>query len=572
MPRYRLGGKSMLADIARMRPYIMSGMIGGSIEFRYKLAEPTIVGATSANLNIVYPSALAYQTYIIVDPFTVECECRLIKSISGTTYGFAALTYAHAATDLVFFMEIPWLPLLWFGGKPDAGVTDNITAIDRGLVQASGAGGGAAKLIVTPGIFDTSGKVTVPVGVELGGLTPIGITGEVSKCCIRAKAGFPGSTPLIQLGTTGSYQSGLRLSGLLIDCAQRASIGVYTEVASEHSKVDNSWIIDATSKGLFFDSSPTGRYASNNFIENLTVTFPNAAGTEIGIHIIGGASPTGNFSHQRGGSNITINASTAINAGILLENYAGGMFDRVHGEDCADVIRLGSPTTSCRSVTLANVYGVNCTDVIEIADNGDSDNIVITSAFRSGGTNIINDLLSGVALTDARTSVYQIGNTHQYIGSRSYTHTIKRTFNHNLTDNVATSVFRITTTDESGNNDSGAYSVFVKAIITQPQGSGTGAPVASKAYMGTFCRSMVAAGTGVNSAVTDIAISASAATASATRDIGTVTMSVVEVNEYNIDVQFTVDSTGSGPVNPEISCEVEVVWVNFLTAPTIGYV
>jgi len=83
---------------------------------------------------------------------------------------------------------------------------------------------------------------------------------------------------------------------------------------------------------------------------------------------------------------------------------------------------------------------------------------------------------------------------------------------------------------------------------------------------------MVAAGTGVNSAVTDITISASAATAPATRDIGTVTMSVVEVDEYNIDVQFTVDSTGSGAVNPEISCEVEVVWVNFLTAPKIAYV
>src|SRR4030065_110061 len=78
------------------------------------------------------------------------------------------------------------------------------------------------------------------------------------------------------------------------------------------------------------------------------------------------------------------------------------------------------------------------------------------SACRIGSTNIINALLSGVALTDARISVYQIGNTHQYIGSRSYTHTIKRTFNHNLPANVATSVFRIPTTDESGNTDSGA--------------------------------------------------------------------------------------------------------------------
>ena len=107
MPRYRLGGKSMLADIARMRPYIMSGMIGGSIEFRYKLAAATIVGATSATLNIPYPVASGYQTWMVVDPMTVECEVRRITAVSGSTYSFAALAYAHAASDLVFFIENP---------------------------------------------------------------------------------------------------------------------------------------------------------------------------------------------------------------------------------------------------------------------------------------------------------------------------------------------------------------------------------------------------------------------------------------------------------------------------------
>ena len=565
-----LGRQNIQKDASDLRVLMnLTGGSTGSFEFRYRLSAATIVGATSATLNIPYPVATGYQTWMVVDPMTVECEVRRITAVSGSTYSFAALAYAHAASDLVFFIENPWLPLIWFGGKPDAGVTDNVTAIDRGLVQASGAGGGAAKLIVTPGIFDTSGKVTVPVGVELGGLTPIGTTGEISKCCIRAKSGFPGSTPLIQLGTTGSYQNGLRLSGLLIDCAQRASIGVYTEVAAEHSKVGNCWIIDATSKGLFFDSSPTGRYASNNFIEKLTVTFPNAAGTEIGVHIIGGASPSGNFSNQHGGSNITINASTAINAGILLENYAGGMWDRVHCEWCTDGIRVNSG----RSITLSNIYGVNTTDVIDIANEPAIDAINIISAFRSGGTNIINDHLNNKAITTTRVASYQIGEIYQGGILHNPPWVIRQAFMKNIADTeppVPELVFTITTTDETGSNDSGAYACFVKAVITQPQASGTGTPVASKAFMATFTRAMGASGFGSNSAVSEIVETASAANLPATRDIGAVTMTVAEIDEYNVGVYFTCDMTGTSATNYEIMGEVELIWTNFMTSPTIA--
>src|SRR4030067_358739 len=129
-----LGSQNTQKDPSALRVLMnLTGGSTGSFEFRYRLSAATIVGATSATLNIHYPVATGYQTWMVVDPMTVECEVRRITAVSGSTYSFAALAYAHAASDLVFFIENPWMPLIWFGGKPDAGGTDNVTAIGRGL-------------------------------------------------------------------------------------------------------------------------------------------------------------------------------------------------------------------------------------------------------------------------------------------------------------------------------------------------------------------------------------------------------------------------------------------------------
>ena len=138
-----------------------------------------------------------------------------------------------------------------------------------------------------------------------------------------------------------------------------------------------------------------------------------------------------------------------------------------------------------------------------------------------------------------------------------------------IADNISTAVFSITTANEAGSTDGGTYSVFVHAVISHPGGTG-GTIRASKSFTAQFTRTMVGAGTGVNSAVSEVVETASAATDGANRDISTVTMTVNESTEYINYVSFTIDLTGAAVDTAQVNAVVEVVYANFLTRPIIA--
>ena len=137
-----------------------------------------------------------------------------------------------------------------------------------------------------------------------------------------------------------------------------------------------------------------------------------------------------------------------------------------------------------------------------------------------------------------------------------------------LADNTATTVFSIITTNEDGSNDGGAYACHVQAVIGHGI-SPTTSNGAAKSFAAHFGRVQKSGGTGETTAVSEISETASAANTSATRDIGTVTMSVSEASEYQVDVQFTVDLTGSSLSTGRIAVFVRVVWAGYETAPQI---
>jgi hypothetical protein len=149
------------------------------------------------------------------------------------------------------------------------------------------------------------------------------------------------------------------------------------------------------------------------------------------------------------------------------------------------------------------------------------------------------------------------------------TNTIRRTFSKTVTDNVATSVFRITTVNEAGNTDGGGYSVLVHALIGHSLSSGS-SPCAAKSYTGEFCQVTTAFGVAATSAVSQIILTASAATIPATRDIGTVTMIALATSAYLTDIQFTVDITGSSVGFASVVVEVELIWLGYTTPPVMS--
>lgn len=139
-----------------------------------------------------------------------------------------------------------------------------------------------------------------------------------------------------------------------------------------------------------------------------------------------------------------------------------------------------------------------------------------------------------------------------------------------IVDNTATSIFRISTTDESGSNDAGGYACEVFALIGHAVTGSTATDTATKSFHAHFARAMEDTGTGVNSAVTEISETASAATTGATRDISTVTMTVTETSEFNQDIKFQIDLTGASVTTAQVVCVVRLIYYGFTTPPTMS--
>jgi hypothetical protein len=140
-----------------------------------------------------------------------------------------------------------------------------------------------------------------------------------------------------------------------------------------------------------------------------------------------------------------------------------------------------------------------------------------------------------------------------------------------ITDNAATDTFKITTTNESGSTDGGAYTCEVFAMVSHLATAANTNTAAIK-YRGSFTRIMLGAGTGNNSAVEDAFTGTSIASAGATKDIATVVMSVVETSEYVQTVQFTIDLSGAAVATAEVTLFIRVLFSGFTTPPVISEV
>lgn len=138
----------------------------------------------------------------------------------------------------------------------------------------------------------------------------------------------------------------------------------------------------------------------------------------------------------------------------------------------------------------------------------------------------------------------------------------------NIADNVATSIFRISTTDESGSTDGGGYTVLLHALVGHILAAGSGAD-AAKGVTAQFCHVNIGAGTATTSAVLALGTTASAASSASLRDIGTVTITTVATSNYQTDIKFQIDLTGSSVQYAEAIVEVELIWWGYTTPPTM---
>lgn len=152
------------------------GGSGGVGSPEFQLASATLAGATTVPLKYRPPS-LGIGSIIAIDTYTTEAELRRITGVSGNSVTVSALTYAHAADDLVFLAPLGLIPWSWWGGKPTgdtADATTNVTAFNRltAAITALPAPWEGYGIFIDPGTFYVNNELKHENPQALVGMNP----------------------------------------------------------------------------------------------------------------------------------------------------------------------------------------------------------------------------------------------------------------------------------------------------------------------------------------------------------------------------------------------------------------
>ena len=132
-------------------------------------------------------------------------------------------------------------------------------------------------------------------------------------------------------------------------------------------------------------------------------------------------------------------------------------------------------------------------------------------------------------------------------------------------DDNNSAFFTITTTDETGSADGGSYTVKIHLLASEAVAASGATNVSSMSGIHVFNRVMQSAGTGANSAVSEVLQSAGAD--AGTGAIVSIDVTVAETSEFVQQISLQVDTSGGTFSGFAL---VEVVYSVFTTAPVIN--
>lgn len=188
----------------------------------------------------------------------------------------------------------------------------------------------------------------------------------------------------------------------------------------------------------------------------------------------------------------------------------------------------------------------------------------------SGQTRVVTipDANATMARTDAAQSFTGVQTFDNQIVQQ--TNVIRAVKTIALSDNAATTLFTVTTTNESGSNDGGVYAcrVFLLASFGSPPDGPTAAGVASKAQEFGFAVAVTATGSADRSSVSTI-FTTDVADPGGNTDLTAPTVTLNAVSNYVTEVQVTSDGAGV-QAGGRMTAIIELAYHNFLTAPVIS--
>jgi len=155
-------------------------------------------------------------------------------------------------------------------------------------------------------------------------------------------------------------------------------------------------------------------------------------------------------------------------------------------------------------------------------------------------------------------------------GSAVGTYTLLKTISKTgISDNTATPVLTITTTNETGSNDGGAWVAHIFALAGAAATS-TETNMASVAIQAGIAHTVEANGASSVTSLNTWHTGTTAPIAPASRDITTATITATDTSAYAVTVNVTIDWTGIFATTGQCIMFVALEWTGFLTPPVIS--
>lgn len=283
----------------------------------------------------------------------------------------------NSRSGLVFNVKDPE-----YGATGD-GTTDDTTALQAALDAAETDGG---TIYVPQGTYGISATLTVANTVTL-----LGAGSSASE--IKALSTFPDNGKMINLGNdVAGSRSWLRHIRINAD-SRTGCVNVYSSVQQEGA-IENITCRLVVNKGIHFEATG-GNAPANATIRDVEIQFAVAASSARGIHL----------EDLTGGHiriiNITVSAAggaSVQDAGIDCDN-SNAFLTNIAPEKVTDGIRVS------RDAVIVGYTGqVNVTNAIRIKTG--AGNVVVIGAHLFTGTNVLNNDITGLTLTQSRLSWY----------------------------------------------------------------------------------------------------------------------------------------------------------------------
>lgn len=221
-----------------------------------------------------------YGSYIILSPYTLQCEIRQVVSMDGPTMTLAgALKQVHALDSVVMFTDTPIWHVNLFGARPDSDLDDSDSwAAAIADVPASGG-----TIMRSPGVYTTT------FTMAQGGLHYVG-AGQSSVGSDRPNYLKPADTaqPLITFGNGVDQIRDMTLDDETLEGGNSGEIGLYVSGGTYLAEINNLNVTNFTDHSIKIGDLAQAKLISKVLFGGTTLVQPSNTADVIGIGLYGG--------------------------------------------------------------------------------------------------------------------------------------------------------------------------------------------------------------------------------------------------------------------------------------------